>query len=181
MISVSDYDSGYPDYMQESLKKVAASRMDRIGKRHPSMTPEERQEVLEKYHPDWKMDQKRELKVGQNKGDTMPHEVVDILEAHSIVDTSEIDLSNIDYDVDILIIGAGGAGLSAAILANDSGVPPENILIIQKLRLGDANSKMSQGGIQAADACAMMGVLQDINNILEYMNQSGIQSMSFQF
>ena len=152
MISVSDYDSGYPDYMQESLKKVAASRMDRIGKRHPSMTPEERQEVLEQYHPDWKMDQKRELKVGQNKGDTMPHEVVDILEAHSIVDTSEIDLSNIDYDVDILIIGAGGAGLSAAILANDSGVPPENILIIQKLRLGDANSKMSQGGIQAADA-----------------------------
>ena len=152
MISVSDYESGYPDYMQESLRKVAASRIDRIGKRHPSMTPEERQLVLEQYHPDWKMDQKRELKVGQNTGFIMPHEVVNILEAHSIVDTSKIDLSKIDYDVDILIIGAGGAGLSAAILANDSELSPDNILIVQKLRLGDANSKMSQGGIQAADA-----------------------------
>ena len=152
MISVSNYDSGYPDYMQESLKKVAASRADRIGKRHPSMTPEERQQVLENYHPDWKMEQKRALKVGQNKGSVMPHEMVDQLEAHSIVDTSLIDLSKIDYDVDILIIGAGGAGLSAAILANESGIDKDKILIVQKLRLGDANSKMSQGGIQAADA-----------------------------
>jgi len=138
--------------MQESLKKVAASRADRIGKRHPSMTPEERQQVLENYHPDWKMEQKRALKVGQNKGSVMPHEMVDQLEAHSIVDTSLIDLSKIDYDVDILIIGAGGAGLSAAILANESGIDKDKILIVQKLRLGDANSKMSQGGIQAADA-----------------------------
>ena len=152
MISVSEYESGYPDYMRESLKKVAATRADRIGKRHPSMTPEERQQVLEQYHPDWKMDQKRELKVGQNKGSIMPHEVVDQLEAHSIIDTTKIDLSKIDYDVDVLIIGAGGAGLSAAILANDSGLAPDDILIVQKLRLGDANSKMSQGGIQAADA-----------------------------
>ncbi|TRO53221.1 FAD-binding protein [Candidatus Bathyarchaeota archaeon] len=138
--------------MQESLKKVAASRAERVGKRHPSMTPEERQKVLENYHPDWKMEQKRELKVGHNKGSIMPHEMVDQLEAHSIVDTSKIDLSKIDYDVDILIIGAGGAGLSAAILANDKGVSKNKILIVQKLRLGDANSKMSQGGIQAADA-----------------------------
>jgi succinate dehydrogenase/fumarate reductase flavoprotein subunit len=152
LISVSEYESGYPDYMRESLKKVTATRAGRIGKRHPSMTPEERQQVLENYHPDWKMDQKRQLKVGHNKGLIMPHEVVDQLEAHSIVDTSKIDLSKIDYDLDILIIGAGGAGLSAAILANESGVSPDKILIVQKLRLGDANSKMSQGGIQAADA-----------------------------
>ena len=152
LISVGDYESGYPDYMQESLKKVAATRMGRIGKRYPSMTPEERQEVLEQYHPDWKMDQKRELKVGHNKGAVMPHEIVDQLEAHSMVDTSQIDLSKIDYDVDVMIIGAGGAGLSAAILANESGLSPDDILIVQKLRLGDANSKMSQGGIQAADA-----------------------------
>jgi succinate dehydrogenase / fumarate reductase flavoprotein subunit len=116
------------------------------------MTPDERQKVLENFHPDWKMEQKRALKVGHNKGSIMPHEMVDQLEAHSIIDTSKIDLSKIDYDVDILIIGAGGAGLSAAILANESGVPKDKILIVQKLRLGDANSKMSQGGIQAADA-----------------------------
>lgn len=149
---MNDYESGYPEYMKETLKKVEETRATRIGKRYPPMTADERQKVLEDYHPDWRMDQKRELKVGHNKGLLMPHEVADQLEAHSIVDPSEINLDNIDYDVDVLIIGAGGAGLSAAILAHDSGINPDKILIIQKLRLGDANSKMSQGGIQAADS-----------------------------
>jgi succinate dehydrogenase / fumarate reductase flavoprotein subunit len=49
------------------------------------------------------------------------------------------------------VIGAGGAGLSAALLANENGIAADQILLIQKLRLGDANSKMAQGGIQAAD------------------------------
>jgi len=149
---VSDYVSGYPDYMQESLRRVEETREERIGKRFPPMTPEERQRILEEYHPDWRMDQKRRLRVGPDKGLLMPHEVADILEAHSMVDPSAIDLGDVEFDVDVLVIGAGGAGLSAAILANDSGIPAENILIVQKLRMGDANSKMSQGGIQAADA-----------------------------
>ena len=148
---MSDYESGYPEYMAESLAKVAASRADRLGKRYTPMTAEEKQKILEDFHPDWKMDQKRALKVGHNKGDMMPHEVVDQIEAHSIISNEDIDLSRIDYDVDVLIIGAGGAGLSAAILAHDNGIDKDKILIVQKLRLGDANSKMSQGGIQAAN------------------------------
>ncbi len=149
---MSDYESGYPDYMRESLEKVAATRASRVGKSFKAMTAEEKDKILRDFHPDWKMDQKRGLKVGPSKGQLMPHEVVDILEAHSIIKPEDIDLSSIDYDIDVLIIGAGGAGLSAAILAHDSGIGPDKILIVQKLRLGDANSKMSQGGIQAADA-----------------------------
>ena len=42
--------------------------------------------------------------------------------------------------------------MSAALLAQESGIPVDQILMVQKLRLGDANSKMSQGGIQAADS-----------------------------
>ncbi|MFB0567697.1 MAG: FAD-binding protein, partial [Candidatus Bathyarchaeia archaeon] len=42
-------------------------------------------------------------------------------------------------------------GMTAALWANYTGVDAENILIVQKLRLGDSNSIMSQGGIQAAD------------------------------
>ena len=151
MISLSDFESGYPEYMAESLAKVAGTRAGRVGKRIEPMTADERQKVLEDFHPDWRMDKKRELKVGHNKGELMPHEMIDQLEAHSIISTEDIDLSKIDYDVDVLIIGAGGAGLSAAIKAHDNGIDPDRILIIQKLRLGDANSKMSQGGIQAAD------------------------------
>ena len=146
-----DYESGYPEYMAESLKKVVQTRAERVWNELPPMNAQQKTDILRDFHPDWKMDEKRELKVGHNKGDLMPHEVVDIIEAHSIIKAEEIDLSNIDYDVDVLIIGAGGAGLSAAILAQDSGIDPDKILIVQKLRLGDANSKMSQGGIQAAD------------------------------
>ena len=163
---MSDHESGYPEYMQDSLKKVVATRPERVGKSFPSMTADEKDAILRDYHPDWRMDQKRELKVGPDKGALMPHEVVDILEAHSIIKPEDIDLESIDYDVDVLVIGAGGAGLSAAILANDNGVPAERILMVQKLRLGDANSKMSQGGIQAADA-------PEDNPVLHYLDVIG--------
>ena len=41
------------------------------------MTADERQKVLEDFHPDWRMDKKRKLKVGHNKGELMPHEMID--------------------------------------------------------------------------------------------------------
>ena len=144
--------SGYPDYMQESLERVEKTRPSRVGKALPEMNAEEKEKILREWHPDFKMDQKRDLKIGPSKGMLMPHEVADNLEAHPIITPDQIDLDDIDYDVDVLIIGAGGAGLSAALLAHDNGIDPEKILMVQKLRLGDANSKMSQGGIQAADA-----------------------------
>jgi succinate dehydrogenase/fumarate reductase flavoprotein subunit len=144
--------SGYPDYMQESLELVKKTRPGRIGKALPEMTAEEKTKILRDWHPDFKMDQKRELKIGPSKGMLIPHEVADTLEAHPIITPDQIDLDDIAYDVDILIIGAGGAGLSAALLAQENGISPDKILMVQKLRLGDANSKMSQGGIQAADA-----------------------------
>jgi succinate dehydrogenase/fumarate reductase flavoprotein subunit len=148
---MSEYSTGYPEYMQGSLKLVAASRATRFGKDFVPMTAEQRQQILEKFHPDWKPTGKRTLLIGPSKGMIIPNEVCDILEAHPIVNPKDIDLSRLDYDVDVLIIGAGGAGMSAALLANENGVEPERILMVQKLRLGDANSKMAQGGIQAAD------------------------------
>ncbi|MDH5199255.1 MAG: FAD-binding protein [Candidatus Bathyarchaeota archaeon] len=143
--------SGYPEYMQESIRLVEEKRPDRIGVHYTPMAPEERQAILREWHPDFKMDQKRELRVGPSAGELMPHEVADIFEAHPAIKPGEIDLSDIAFDLDVLVIGAGGAGLSAALLAGESGVELDRILMVQKLRLGDANSKMSQGGIQAAD------------------------------
>ena len=49
---------------------------------------------------------------------------------------------------DVLVIGAGGAGASAALMARASGA---DVLLATKLRFGDANTMMAQGGIQAAD------------------------------
>lgn len=143
--------SGYPEYMQESLRLLEKTRPERIGKVFPFMNTEEKQKILKDWHPDFKEGTKRMLKIGPSKGQLMPNEVVDILESHPMIGPGDIDLSDIAYDVDILIIGAGGAGLSAALLAQESGLDVDRILMVQKLRLGDANSKMSQGGIQAAD------------------------------
>ncbi len=158
--------SGYPEYMQGSIKLVEEKRPERIGKHYTPMAPEERQAILREWHPDFKMDQKRKLSVGPSAGELMPHEVADILEAHPAIKPGDIDLSDVAYDLDVLLIGAGGAGLSAALIAEESGVELDRILMVQKLRLGDANSKMSQGGIQAAD-----GV--DDNPTLHYLDVIG--------
>ena len=49
---------------------------------------------------------------------------------------------------DVLIIGGGGAGCSAAIEADKAGA---KVMVVTKLRMGDANTMMAEGGIQAAD------------------------------
>lgn len=142
---------GYLGYMRESIEAVEKTREKRLKETFPLMTLEERDEILKKLHPDYKEEAKRPVKVGSNKGDLLPHEVADLLEAHPLVKPKDVDLSSVDFDVDVLIIGGGGAGMTAALWANYTGVDAENILIVQKLRLGDSNSIMSQGGVQAAD------------------------------
>ena len=142
---------GYLGYMRESIEAVEKTREKRLKETFPLMTLEERDEILKKLHPDYKEEAKRPIKVGPNKGNLMPHEVADLLEAHPLVKPKDVDLSSVDFDVDVLIIGGGGAGMTAALWANYTGVDAENILIVQKLRLGDSNSIMSQGGVQAAD------------------------------
>jgi succinate dehydrogenase / fumarate reductase flavoprotein subunit len=142
---------GYLGYMRESIEAVEKTREKRLKETFPLMSLEERDEILKKFHPDYKEEAKRLVKVGPNKGDLMPHEVADLLEAHPLIKPKDVNLSKIDFDVDILIIGGGGAGMTAALWANHTGVDAENIIVVQKLRLGDSNSIMSQGGIQAAD------------------------------
>jgi succinate dehydrogenase/fumarate reductase flavoprotein subunit len=142
--------SGYPREMQESLRLVEETRQRRLGKTFQQMTADEKEETLSDWHPDYRERAKRALRVGPCKGEEMAHEVADLLESHPAVKPGDIDLSDIAYDLDVLVIGAGGAGLSAALSTLECGIDRDRILLVQKLRLGDANSKMSQGGIQAA-------------------------------
>ncbi len=142
---------GYPEYMIESIAKVEATREGRLKQSVPAMSLAERDEVLNKFHPDYKPEGKRRLKIGPSKEEGFPHELANLLEAHPLVQPGDVDLKQIDYDVDILIIGGGGAGTVAALWAIREGISPDKILITTKLRHGDANSMMAQGGIQAAD------------------------------
>lgn len=145
-----EYIEGYPAYMHELLQRVHATRDERKDQVPEAMTPQEQQEVL-KLHPDYAPGGKRKIAVGPNRGDTAPEAVADLLEAYPLVEPDEIDVSEPDYDVDVLVIGGGLAGTTAAIWANMEGIPADRILLANKLRHGDANSIMAEGGTQAAD------------------------------
>jgi succinate dehydrogenase / fumarate reductase flavoprotein subunit len=138
----------YTPEMLESIKKVEATRAARIGTTFLRMTAEEKEALLNAHHPDYKQDGFTTLKIGPNKGDRAPHELADLLYARSRVENLDIDLNDVDYDVDVLVIGGGGAGASAALEANENNA---SVMIVTKLRMGDANTMMAEGGIQAAD------------------------------
>lgn len=141
----------YPEELKRLIKVVESTRVERVERKKkneevPFMSLEERHDIL-KYHPDFIEEGRRELKVGPNKGYRIAHEMADILEAKSRVEPAKIDLSKIDYETDVLVIGGGGAGTAAALLAQENGA---KVIIATKLRHGDANTMMAEGGIQAA-------------------------------
>ena len=137
--------------MLTSIKLVEEKREYNMSHPVKPMSLKEREVTLRKYHPDYMEGTRRELRVGINKGEYLYNGIVDLLEARSVLDPKDIDLSKIDFDVDLLIVGGGGAGTVASLFAYESGVSRDGILIVTKLRHGDANSMMAQGGIQAAD------------------------------
>ena len=138
----------YTQEMLESIKKVEAAREANAAMEPRRMTAEEKDELLKTYHPDYREDQFGTIKVGPNKGQKAPLELIDILEGKSSLLGNKPDLSCPDYETDVLIIGGGGAGCSAAIEADNAG---QRVMIVTKLRVGDANTMMAEGGIQAAD------------------------------
>jgi succinate dehydrogenase/fumarate reductase flavoprotein subunit len=138
----------YPIGLQETVAIVEAGREERFKIPFKRITLEEKTPLLKTYHPDYVEGAMRVIRVGPNKGEKAPNELVDFLEGNSRIDPAKIDLTKIDYDVDVLIIGGGGAGGSAALLAQENGA---NVLLVTKLRLGDANTVGAQAGTQAAD------------------------------
>ena len=136
------------DRFNELAKVVAAKRAENAPMEPRRMTADEKDALLAEFHPDYKQGEFTVLEVGSNKGEKVPTQLAALLQAHSRINPDKVDLSKPDYETDVLIIGGGGAGASAAIEANDAGV---KAMIVTKLRIGDANTMMAEGGIQAAD------------------------------
>jgi succinate dehydrogenase / fumarate reductase flavoprotein subunit/L-aspartate oxidase len=102
--------------------------------------------LLNAYHPDHLRDSVVKLTVGANAGDSCQRELAGLLQAEAFID--EADLAGTPVaDVDVLVIGGGGAGCAAALAAAENGA---RVLLATKLRLGDSNTVMAEGGIQAA-------------------------------
>jgi len=138
----------YTQDMIDSINRLEETRGKRMKQELSLLTSEEKYDLLNKFHPDYKKGTLRELKIGPNKGERVINEIANLFEAYSQIDPNKFDISEIDYDVDVLIIGGGGAGASAALIAKENGA---NVLLATKLRFGDSNTMMAQGGIQAAD------------------------------
>src|SRR4030066_755688 len=98
---------GYPDFCEPHIKKVEQTRPARVEKRKKGeeftfMSLQERKDML-RYHPDYKEEGRREIKVGPSKGYRIAHEFVDLLEAKSRVDPNKEDLSRGDYGEEVLV------------------------------------------------------------------------------
>jgi len=141
----------YTPELKELIKVVERTRAERIalkkrGGEFPMMSLQER-DIMLSYHPDYKQEGRRALAVGPSKGYRVAHEFADILEAWSRVQPDKVDLSAVAMETDVLVIGGGGAGTSASLLATENGA---QVIVATKLRHGDANTMMAEGGIQAA-------------------------------
>lgn len=137
----------YTPEMLENIKQVEATRSQRLHQTFPAMSLEDRTKVLSTFHPDYITESMREVRLGVEKGSRMPNELADVVEGRPHIGT-DFDLSQPEFETDVLVIGGGGAGASAALLAEEAGA---RVTIVTKLRFGDANTMMAQGGIQAAD------------------------------
>ena len=138
----------YDEEQLKSLRKVEETRAERTGKDLRRLTADEKDALLSSYHPDYIRFAYTNLQVGANAGAPVLKELAALLQGTPRILGEKIDLNKIAYDVDVLIIGGGGAGASAAIEAKHAGA---NVLMVTKLRIGDANTTMAEGGIQAAD------------------------------
>ena len=138
---------GYPDSMKSSIRKLESTRKSRMQQEIPILSLEEKNQLLSDFHPDYRSGAHREIPIGVNQGDRAVSELVDLLESDSHVDPTAIDLEDVSLSVDVLILGGGGAGLTAALFCRDAGA---SVALATKLRLGDSNTIMAEGGINAA-------------------------------
>jgi len=142
----------YTPELKNLIKVVEKTRPERVerkkrGEEFTAIPVDQRQEILQKHHPDFIDGTRRKVKVGASKGYAIANEYAEILETKSRVEPDKINLSDITMETDVLIIGGGGAGNSAALLARENGA---KVVLATKLRNGDANTMMAEGGIQGA-------------------------------
>jgi succinate dehydrogenase / fumarate reductase flavoprotein subunit len=138
----------YPAAFEPSLRSVAETRAARMGQEFPPLDMAGKDTLLRAHHPDYIEAAMTALRVGPNKGDRTLKELAVLLEAAPALDPAGVDPARPDRAVDVLVVGGGGAGTAAALVAKAAGA---TTLLVTKLRLGDANTMMAQGGIQAAD------------------------------
>lgn len=112
----------------------------------PPLTEERVDDLLHRHHPDYQPEGKRVLSLGANRGAAVPARLADLLEGRPRI-APRLTWNRPDRRCDVLVIGGGGAGATSALAAHDAGA---DTVVATKLRLGDSNTVMAEGGLQAA-------------------------------
>jgi hypothetical protein len=86
----------YTQDLKELIKRVEATRSARVekkkkGEEFPPLSLKERQERLDRFHPDYKAGSRKEVRVGPSKGYAVQPEMVNLLEARSRINPDVID------------------------------------------------------------------------------------------
>lgn len=103
-------------------------------------------ELIAAYHPDSTGGKAVPLKIGVNAGMLCQPQVAALLQTNALIE--DVDIAGAEIlNTDILVIGGGGAGAAAALTAAGIGA---RVILATKLLLGDSNTVMAEGGIQAA-------------------------------
>ncbi|MEJ2529164.1 MAG: FAD-binding protein, partial [Gammaproteobacteria bacterium] len=126
---------------KDALKKYQA-----LKQRDPATEELSTEELLQQYHPDYYKDSMVTLQVGPNQGERCHRQLAEMLQADARIDEADLAGAPIK-ETDILVIGGGGAGCAAALVAEKAGA---RVTLATKLRLGDSNTVMAEGGIQAS-------------------------------
>lgn len=134
----------YPPHFDQTLKRVKETRNLRKSQEMERLNDAERTKLIADFHPDYRDEGMEELRTGASRGDRVPTELAKALESYSIYNPEQLNLTEPDYCTDILIVGGGGAGCAAALTAHEGGA---DVLMSTKLRLGDANTLMAEGGM----------------------------------
>lgn len=142
-----------PEPLRDSVRRIERTRDARMakvrqGEDFPALSLSDRQAWLNEYHPDYLPEGRRELTFGVSKGMEVPVELADLLEAWPRPGVRFLEGFEPQMETDVLVIGGGGAGTAVAIAAAQAGA---RVVIATKLRQGDSNTIMAEGGIQASD------------------------------
>jgi len=131
---------------------TAISHLQALANLHAHDTPPlrpadlSRAALLAQYHPDNAGNASTLLQIGPSRGQPCHPRLAALLQSNALIDG--FDLAGAEQrSTDVLVIGGGGAGAAAALTAARSGL---QVMLASKLRLGDSNTVMAEGGIQAA-------------------------------
>lgn len=101
---------------------------------------------LRAHHPDYSAGAAVPLALGPDRGLPCHPALAALLSADTLIDDTDL-VAIPPLTTDVLVIGGGGAGAAAALAAREAGA---RVLLAAKLRIGDSNTVMAEGGIQAA-------------------------------